>query len=33
MDSIGQPDPNMMADCQNVVIARYPWSISGNWWR
>ena len=33
MDSIGQPDPNIMAIGKTWSCDRYPWSISGNWWR
>lgn len=33
MESIGQPDPNIMAIGKTWSCDRYPWSISGNWWR
>ena len=33
MDSIGQSDPNIMAIGKTWNAERYPWSISGNWWR
>jgi predicted chitinase len=33
MESIGQPDPNIMAIGKTWSAERYPWSISGNWWR
>ena len=33
MGSIGQPDPNIMAIGKTWSSERYPWSISGNWWR
>ena len=33
MDSIGQPDPNIMAIGKLWSAEHYPWSISGNWWR
>ena len=33
LDSIGQPDPNIMAIGKTWSCDRYPWSISGNWWR
>ena len=33
MESIGQADPNIMAIGKTWNAERYPWSISGNWWR
>ena len=33
MDSIGQPDPSIMAIGKLWSAEHYPWSISGNWWR
>ena len=33
MQQIGQPDPNIMAIGKTWSAERYPWSISGNWWR
>ncbi len=33
MESIGQADPNIMAIGKTWSCDRYPWSISGNWWR
>ena len=33
LDSIGQPDPNIMEIGKTWTCDRYPWSISGNWWR
>ena len=33
LDSIGQSDPNIMAIGKTWSAERYPWSISGNWWR
>jgi len=33
MDSIGQADPNIMAIGKTWNAKKYPWSISGNWWR
>ena len=33
MESIGQADPNIMAIGKTWSAERYPWSISGNWWR
>ena len=33
MEQIGQPDPNIMAIGKTWSAERYPWSISGNWWR
>tara|TARA_R110002012_G_scaffold212231_2_gene383245 strand:- start:800 stop:1537 length:738 start_codon:yes stop_codon:yes gene_type:complete len=33
MDSIGQADPNIMAIGKTWNSEKYPWSISGNWWR
>jgi predicted chitinase len=33
LDSIGQPDRNIMAIGKTWSCDRYPWSISGNWWR
>ena len=33
MESIGQPDPNIMAIGKTWNAERYPWSMSGNWWR
>ena len=32
LESIGQPDPNIMAIGKTWSAERYPWSISGNWW-
>ena len=33
MESLGQADPNIMAIGKTWNAERYPWSISGNWWR
>ena len=33
MEQIGQADPNIMAIGKTWSAERYPWSISGNWWR
>jgi predicted chitinase len=33
MESIGQADPNIMAIGKTWNAEKYPWSISGNWWR
>ena len=33
MDSLGQGDPNIMAVGKTWNAEKYPWSISGNWWR
>jgi predicted chitinase len=33
MDSIGRHDPNIMEIGKTWNGPRYPWSISGNWWR
>ena len=33
MESIGQPDPNIMEIGKTWNAEHYPWSISGNWWR
>ena len=33
MASIGQADPNIMEIGKTWSSERYPWSISGNWWR
>ena len=33
MESIGRPDPNIMAIGKTWSSERYPWSIAGNWWR
>jgi len=33
MESIGKPDPNIMAIGKTWSCDHYPWSISGNWWR
>ena len=33
MESIGQADANIMAIGKTWSAERYPWSISGNWWR
>jgi predicted chitinase len=33
MDSIGQSDPNIMGIGKTWNAEKYPWSISGNWWR
>ena len=33
LESIGQADPNIMAIGKTWTAERYPWSISGNWWR
>ena len=31
--SIGKPDPQIMAVGKTYTSEKYPWSISGNWWR
>ena len=33
MAKIGEPDPNIMEIGKTWSCERYPWSISGNWWR
>ena len=33
MDSLGRHDPNIMEIGKTWNGPRYPWSISGNWWR
>ena len=33
MASIGEPDLNIMATGKTYTSEKYPWSISGNWWR
>ena len=33
MASIGQPDPKIMALGKTYTCDKYPWTISGNWWR
>lgn len=33
MAAIGTPDPNIMAIGKTWSCERYPWSISGNWWK
>ena len=33
MVSVGRHDPNIMAIGKTWSAERYPWSISGNWWR
>ena len=33
MAKIGKPDPNIMEIGKTWSCERYPWSISGNWWR
>ena len=33
LESIGQPDPKIMEIGKTYTAEKYPWSISGNWWR
>ena len=33
MSSIGQPDPKIMEIGKTYSSEKYPWTISGNWWR
>ena len=33
LESIGQPDPKIMEIGKTYTANKYPWSISGNWWR
>ena len=33
MASIGQPDPKIMEIGKTYNSEKYPWTISGNWWR
>ena len=33
LESIGQADPKIMEVGKTYTAEKYPWSISGNWWR
>ena len=33
LESIGQPDSKIMEIGKTYTAEKYPWSISGNWWR